>query len=520
MHPILGSARRRNLYLASWAVIGALGAVAWSAANPGAGITVALAVVVPPSLVLAFVCLSARYVCRAAPPEAASLGRTLAMHAGAGMVAAAVWAAAWAGWTGVLAGLPGFGDAVRLTSAQLAAVATAGVLLFWLSSLLHYLLAAFEQSRRAEARELGLEVLAREAELRALRAQIDPHFLFNGLQSISALTSADPAGARRMCLLLADFFRSSVRLGAEDAIRLEEEMAMVRAYLDIERVRYGPRLESEVVLGPGCGSCRVPPLILQPLVENAVRHGIRRLVDGGVVEVTARCDEAAVRVRVRNPFDPEAAAQAGTGLGLANVERRLAARFGREAVARWRREDGWFQVDLRFPRLEDAGAAGQSARAAGEDARAPGEGSRAAGEDARTVGEAARAVGGDAGAAGEAAGAAGRDARTSGEDARAVGGDARTSGEGARTSGEDARTSGEDARTSGEGARTSGEDARTSGEGARTSGEDARASGEDARASGEDARTAGEDAGALEADARALGEGAGPARTASRGGGR
>ena len=176
VHPILGSTRRRNLYLAAWVVIGSLGAVAWSAANPGAGVGVALAVVVPPGLVLAFVCLSARYVCRAAPLEAASLVRTLAMHAGAAMVAAAVWAAVWAGWTGVLAGLPAFGDAARLTPARLAAVATAGVLLFWLSSLLHYLLAAFEQSRRAEARELGLKVLAREAELKALRAQIDPHF--------------------------------------------------------------------------------------------------------------------------------------------------------------------------------------------------------------------------------------------------------------------------------------------------------------------------------------------------------
>ena len=371
MHPILGSARRRNLYLASWAAIGSLGAGAWSAANPAAGIAVALAVVVPPCLVQAFVCLSARYPCRAAPLEAKSLGRALAVHAGAGMVAATVWAAVWTGWTGVLAGLPGFGDAARLTPARLAAVAAAGVLLFWLSSLLHYLLAAFEQSRRAEARELGLQILAREAELKALRAQIDPHFLFNGLQSISALTASDPSGARHMCLRLADFFRSSVRLGAEDEIRLEDEMAMVRAYLDIEGVRYGPRLESEVELEPGCGSCRVPPLILQPLVENAVRHGIRPLVDGGGVRVTARCDEAAVRVRVRNPFDPEAAAQAGTGVGLANVERRLAARFGREAVVRRRRGDGWFEVDLRFPRIEDARAADEDA-GAGEESRGGG----------------------------------------------------------------------------------------------------------------------------------------------------
>ncbi len=359
MHPILGSARRRTLYLASWIVVGLLVAVAWSAANPDAAIAVALAVVVPPCLVQAFVCLSAWYVCRAAPLAAGSVIRTLAAHAAAGMVAAVVWATVWAGWTGVLGSLPALSEVSRGSRAQLAAVVAAGALLFWLSSLLHYLLVAFEESRQGEARELGLEVLAREAELKALRAQIDPHFLFNGLHSISALTSTDPAGARRMCLLLADFFRSSVRLGAKEEIRLEDELAMVRSYFDIEKVRYGPRLESEVVLESGCGSCRVPPLLLQPLVENAVRHGIRPLVDGGVVQVTARCDDASVRLRVRNPVDTEAITRAGTGVGLANVERRLAARFGREAVTLWRREDGWFEVDLRFPRIEETGAVGE-----------------------------------------------------------------------------------------------------------------------------------------------------------------
>ena len=355
MHPILASGQRQALYLASWALIGLLLAVAWSAASPRVALPTSLAVVVPPCLFYGFVCLSAWYVCRAAPLTAGSVLRVLGTHGGAGVVAALAWMLAWEGWVRALVGSAAF-DAGLLDGyrAQRPVIPPAGVLLFWLSGMLHYLLIAFEASRRAEARELGFEVLAREAELKALRAQIDPHFLFNSLQSISALTSADPAGARRMCLLLADFFRSSVRLGARDRVRLDEEMEMVRAYLDIERVRFGPRLSSEVVLESGCGACLIPPLILQPLVENAVRHGIHSLVGGGVVRVTARCDAGSVHLRVRNPVDADAATRPGAGVGLDNVKRRLAATFAGGTETRWRREDGWFHVDVRFP-CEDGG---------------------------------------------------------------------------------------------------------------------------------------------------------------------
>lgn len=353
MHPILASRQRQALYLASWPPVALLLAVAWSTASPAVDLGAALVVVAPPAVVHAFVCLSAWYVCRAMPLTAPSAPPIAVAHAGAGMVAGAVWMLAWEAWTRLLGGCPAFAEPVRDYRAQGAAVFAAGALLFWMSSLFHYLLIAFDASRRAETRELGFKVTAREAELRALRAQIDPHFLFNSLHSISALTTADPPGARRMCLLLADFFRSSVRLGAKDEIRIAEELDMARAYLDIERVRFGARLSAEVVEEPGCGSCLIPPLILQPLVENAVRHGIHSRVGGGLVRVTARGDAAHLHLSVLNPADADADGSAGTGVGLANVRRRLAARFGGEAAVRVVRAPGSFRVDIRIPRRDD-----------------------------------------------------------------------------------------------------------------------------------------------------------------------
>ena len=174
---------------------------------------------------------------------------------------------------------------------------------------------AVERWREAETRQLALQVLAREAELKALRTQIDPHFLFNSLHSISALTTVDPAGARRMCLLLGEFLRLSLKLGAEDRIPLAEEMALVDRFLGIEQVRFGDRLRASVTLDPGAAACEVPPLLLQPLVENAARHGVAELVDGGLIDERAVRRGDRVIVSVENPCDPDRRVRAGAGVG-------------------------------------------------------------------------------------------------------------------------------------------------------------------------------------------------------------
>jgi LytS/YehU family sensor histidine kinase len=114
-------------------------------------------------------------------------------------------------------------------------------------------------------------VAARDAELKALKAQINPHFLFNSLNSISALAGIDAARAREMCVRLSDFLRSSLSVGEREAVPLSEELALAHNYLGVEQVRFGGRLRVEQQIAPECESALVPPLLLQPLVENAVK---------------------------------------------------------------------------------------------------------------------------------------------------------------------------------------------------------------------------------------------------------
>ena len=348
MHPILASRQRLVLYLAAWAQIAILFAAVYARASAAGGFE-AIAIVIPLCVIYGFICLGAWYVCQSAPLRASGVSRVFMSQMGSAALSAALWLAMWEAWSAVLVVYPGFDGAVERYRGQLPLIFASGVLLFLLAGVVHYLLIAFEVSRRAETRELGLEVLAREAELKALRAQIDPHFLFNSLHSISALTSSDPAAARRMCLLLADFFRSSVQFGARERISLDEEIDMVRQYLDIERVRFGSRLEAEITIDPACHACLVPPLILQPLVENSVRHGINSVVEGGTVTIAARCAAGYLNLCVENPVDDAAPKRSGAGVGLENVKLRLRTLFGPDATTHVVRAEQGFRVELRFP---------------------------------------------------------------------------------------------------------------------------------------------------------------------------
>jgi two-component system sensor histidine kinase AlgZ len=256
---------------------------------------------------------------------------------------------------------PRFAGAPAAVAREQALILTMGLLLFLLASAVHYVLVAAERSRAAERQALEMRVLAREAELRALRAQIDPHFLFNSLHSIGALAGADPGGARRMAALLADFLRDTLSVGARERIPLADELRLIDRFLAIERVRFGERLAVDLALDASASACQVPPLLLQPLVENAVTHGIAGLIKGGTIAITTRRDGSRLAIVIENPCDADRRARRGAGLGLENVRRRLAAAFGAEGSLAATEQAGRFRVELTLPAQYEAAEEAETA---------------------------------------------------------------------------------------------------------------------------------------------------------------
>ena len=354
MHGIFASWRATALYLLAWQMLGLLLAAMLAVSGAGWGASVLFAV--PLALWYAYAAgFSAYYVCRAYP-----LGRRrpLAIAAGVGMTAACVsglWCGMGVVWNSLLSALAPDGYVPVASGPVLASMFGLGLILYGLAAAVNYLLIETERVRQLETQRLEMKLMAQDAELRMLRAQVDPHFLFNSLNSISALTSLDPAAARAMTVQLAEFFRHTLGLRADCKVTLDQELQLVRHFVAIEQVRYGDRLRFEAAIDPAAGQCLLAPMLLQPLVENAIKHGIGQMITPGLVRIEAARTGSILRIRVENDVDPDsvdgASAARGTGLGLVNVRQRLAADHGHEASAHWTRREGRFIVELALPAI-------------------------------------------------------------------------------------------------------------------------------------------------------------------------
>jgi two-component system LytT family sensor kinase len=252
-------------------------------------------------------------------------------------------------------------------------------LLYWTavggSTALRTLIEARENERRASrlmVEKAQLETSLRQAELDALRMRLQPHFLFNSLQNISVLTQHDPVTAGRMLTRLGDLLRASLGRGGEAETTLATEIALTTAYLSVEEMRFGDRLSSTIDVGPGTEDARVPTFLLQPIVENALRHGLGGVQQRGILAIQSRRDgdRLVLTVRDNGVGVADGVSPAGFGIGLGATCERLAGLYpDRHAFVMRALPEGGTEVRITLPfHLAPAEVAQHAhARAAGAD---------------------------------------------------------------------------------------------------------------------------------------------------------
>jgi hypothetical protein len=303
----------------------------------------------PLALISLFIPIDAAYMCRFAPLGKAPWGRIAITHFAAAQVLSFLWMLIAGPFSRALAYLPQLHGIDKQFAPGRWIVYITGCLLYVFAMEFHYVAMAQDSAQAVELQAMQTSVMARDAELRALRAQINPHFLFNSLNSISALTSIDGARAREMCLLLADFLRLTLGMGEKTVIPFSEELDLLEKFMAIEKVRFGERLRMQEAIDDQAKRCIIPALLLQPLLENAVSHGIASMENGGLIRLEAAVRNDRLNIFVENDRDEEAPSRKRNGVGLKNVRRRVEARYGNEATFRAEAEEDKFRVSISLP---------------------------------------------------------------------------------------------------------------------------------------------------------------------------
>jgi LytS/YehU family sensor histidine kinase len=225
-----------------------------------------------------------------------------------------------------------------------------GFLVIGCMALISVLYYTIQEQQEIEHRKSEAEKLAKEAELYKLRQQLQPHFLFNSLNSINALIGAQPQQARTMIQQLSDFLRGTLKKEEHQWTSLEEELQHLNLYLEIEKVRFGHRLTTAVINETEGIGLRLPAMLLQPIVENAIKFGLYDTTGDITITIDARKEDNYLVLRVKNPFDPETSTpRKGTGFGLSSVERRLYLLFARTDLLKTDSADHQFVTTIKIP---------------------------------------------------------------------------------------------------------------------------------------------------------------------------
>lgn len=226
-----------------------------------------------------------------------------------------------------------------------------GVLILSVVVLIHYLAIRNRMIEQQGDKEDALKQMLKQTEMEMLKFQINPHFIFNSLNSISALTMTAPDKAQEMIIKLSDFFRKALGTEKDDMHTVEEELNQIELYLDIERIRFGDRLNVTSNVESPCSTNTLPALILQPLFENAIKHGVYENLEEVEINTSITCKEGRLHVTIANTYDPMQSGLPGAGIGLKNVRARLELMYGIPDLVTIERTNKYYKVHLLIPQL-------------------------------------------------------------------------------------------------------------------------------------------------------------------------
>ncbi len=224
-----------------------------------------------------------------------------------------------------------------------------GVMYYAGISMIYYILIFYNSLQEKTLRETELKGKVKEAEMNMLKFQLNPHFIFNSLNSINSLTLISPEKARNMIIKLSDFLRYSLQHDGNQLSTFESELNNIENYLSIEKIRFGDRLEYTKLCTPDYLGFKIPSLILQPIFENAIKHGVNKSTDKVNIHLNCQLEDTFFVIEVRNNFDPEFVTQSGIGIGLKNIAERLKIIYNKRNLLEIKREKNCFEIRLYIP---------------------------------------------------------------------------------------------------------------------------------------------------------------------------
>jgi len=228
----------------------------------------------------------------------------------------------------------------------------AGYLMYAIYLVFFYAVNYYQSLKEKIKKEGEYKALIREAELQALKSQINPHFLFNSLNSISSLTVSNPEKAQEMVINLSTFMRYSLMHNEKEMVSFSRELENIKLYLSIEKVRFGKKLNAEFEIDAHCLEAEIPNMILQPLFENAIKYGVYETTEMVTIKTTCQCDGPSLKISIRNDYDANTVKRRGEGIGLQNIRKRMEIIYNQPDLLKITDLKTSFEVQLIIPQKQ------------------------------------------------------------------------------------------------------------------------------------------------------------------------